>query len=229
MKRVLLILAFAVAASMSLFAQEDLELDALSENKWFLVGRFGESDDLTYKNRSVRVLELESRLDLAISYIEDTDGNINLKYIRIEGPDWAAFEEKMAFINEKFAKWTETAKAEGVTNFKKTIPVDFGEMPGKWSAGFSSRYVTTKLFARFEVDAEGNCTLRIDDWEEYDSSDSSYSSQMHEPFFVFRSPESFAVLYNLIKVENLNRNYEAMKAKLNAKNQAANDLDAKFD
>lgn len=229
MKKIVLVLASILMANICLFAQQSLEPDELSSHGLVLVGRFGASDDLTFKDRSVRVLELKERQDLAIGYTNDMGGNINLKYLRIEGPDWAAFEEKMAIVNEKFAKWTQTAKTDGVTNFKKTIPVDFENIVGKWSIGFTDGYWETKLYAVFEVDSAGGCTLRLDDWEEYDSRSSSYESQMHSPFFVFESPESFNVLYELIKVENVKKNYDQIKAKINAKLQAENDRDAKFD
>lgn len=229
MKKILSILAILLFSSFYLSAQNALEVDGLSEHGFILVGRFGTSSDLSYKDRSVRVLQLKSRNDLCIGYLDDMGGNINLKYLRIEGPDWAAFEEKMAVINEKFTKWTQTAKANGEKGFKKTIPVDFENKVGKFYLGFSDGYYDTELYAVFEVDSNGDCSLRLDDRENYDSRSSSFKDQMHTPFFVFRSPEAFTVLYELIKQENALATFASMQAKIDAKKKAEEDHNAMYD
>lgn len=197
------------------------ETDWLSKKGLILVGRLGK--------RSVRIMEIRDSLSLLIGLIDDTDGNINLRYLRIEAKDYASFEQKMGIINEKFINWSQTAQKEKVTKFKKKIPVDFGDEVGYFTAGFINKWVSTELFAVFEVDDKGNPSLRLDNWEEYDPSNSSYESQMHEPYLVFCSPKDFSQLYELIKYDVASANYKRVKKIVDDANRAINERNAKFD
>src|SRR5574344_2083917 len=201
--------------------QSDLESkDALSKQGLVLVGRF--------YNKSIRLLEVRDSLSLFIGLEDDTNGNINLRYLRIEPSDYPAFEQKMSIVNEKFKSWAQTAKEDHVTKFKKKIPVDFDNEAGYFSMGFSNKYTYTDLYAVFEVDEKGESCLRIDNWEEYDSRNSSYESQMHSPYLYFYSPEDFSKFFELMKYENAVKNYKRVKAIADSENKAKQDQDAKF-
>src|SRR5574344_216705 len=201
--------------------QSDLESkDALSKQGLVLVGRF--------YNKSIRLLEVRDSLSLFIGLEDDTNGNINLRYLRIEPSDYPAFEQKMSIVNEKFKSWAQTAKEDHVTKFKKKIPVDFDNEAGYFSMGFSNKYTYTDLYAVFEVDEKGESCLRIDNWEEYDARNSSYESQMHSPYLYFYSPEDFSKFFELMKYENAVKYYKRVKAIADSANKAKQDQDAKF-
>ena len=201
--------------------QSELERkDALSRQGLVLVGRF--------YNKSIRLIEVRDSLSLFIGLEDDTDGNINLRYLRIEPSKYQAFEQKMSIVNEKFKSWAQTAKEDHVTNFKKKIPVDFENEAGYFSMGFSNKYTYTDLYAVFEVDEKGESRLRIDNWEEYDPGNSSYNSQMHTPYLYFYSPEDFAKFFELMRYDTAVKNYNRVKAIADAANKAVEDRDAKF-
>ena len=188
------------------------EIDDLSESSnMFLVGRFGK--------RSVRISDGGY---LFISLYDDFE-YMSGTYLRIDGKDYASFEKNMAIVNEKFAKWTQTAINDGVRNFRKTI-VDFGDRI-VYLAWFKPQEYT-KLYAVFEVDEKGECLLKLGSKE---IDDSKYAYSNYAPYYTFYSPEDFGKLYEIIKYDNAMKNYEIMKSKIDAKKKAIEDRDAKFD
>lgn len=197
------------------------EKDAMSKQGWYLVGRYG-------YDRSIRLGEIRDSLMLLIGLLDDTDGNINLKYLAVEPSDYPSFEQKMSVVNEKFAQWTLTAQKNNVVNFKKTMPVNFGNEVGYLSVGLFEEYVTTELYAVFEVDDMGKCSLRIDFWEDYDPRSGSYESQLHEPYITFSSPEEFRDFYEQMKYSNAFENYKRVKEMVEAANRVEQNRDAMF-
>ena len=194
------------------------EVDALSEKGIVLVGRFSRFN-IYDPLLSVRVLSLPERKDLCIGLANDMSGNTKPTYIRIEEPDWDAFENQMAIVDEKFEKWSQVA-ATGEKNFKKTIPVNF-ENVGIWSLGVTSYYESTSLYAVFEVDENGNCSLRLDKYEDKPSS--------HIPYFIFYTTEAFHQLYKLIKKENAIHNFELMQKAIERKKLQELERHLKYD
>ena len=190
-------------------------LDQLSENGVILVGR--------WYNRSVRIQKDSDSFLLIISLHDDIEWPLDGKYLIILGEDYVSFEKNMAIVNEKYTKWTQTAKKDGEINFRKTI-VDFGDRIGRMS--LFQMIGTTKLYAVFEVDKNGNCLLKLGS-QEIDDSEYAYSN--YEPYYTFNSPEDFRRFYEIIKYDNAMKNYEIMKAKVDAKKKARDARDAKFD
>ncbi|MBO6222452.1 MAG: hypothetical protein J6N56_01555 [Bacteroidales bacterium] len=215
MKRNCLLLIVALLFSLSnAFSQEANNVDLLSEKTPLkLVGRFGDC--------SVRVFRYKGTdsLVLCIGLLDDLDGNINLKYLRVEPEDWASFESKMAVVDEKFSKWAETARKENVKNFRKVVPVDFENIVGRFSFGYRG-YYETPLYAVFEVNENGKSILRLVDNEDYDRPSS---------LLWFYSPQEFHDLYELIRFDNASARFLEMESRVKALEQAEKDRDAKFD
>lgn len=215
--------------SISLPAQDMDALDDLSECGIIRIGSFGTGEDSDTTTLKVRVLRRgEDSLDVLIGmgYEIGHDNSIDMRYLRVEAKDYLSFKENISVVNEKYSKWTETAKSEGIKNFKKKIPVDFGEEVGYWAFVLYSqsfRYESTECYAIFEVDDEGNCTLRIDNVEEYKNKETNY----HRPFFVFYSPEAFNALYNIIS--NVHKRYLQVKPLIDAHEKSIAERDSKFD
>ncbi len=215
--------------SISLPAQDRDVLDDLSECGLIRIGSFGTGEDSDTTTLKVRVLRRgEDSLDVLIGmgYEFGHDKSIDMRYLRVEAKDYLSFKKNMSVVNEKYSKWTDTAKSEGIKNFKKKIPVDFGDEVGYWAFVLyyqDFRYESTKCYAIFEVDDEGNCTLRIDNVEEYETNGTNY----HRPFFVFYSPEAFDALYNIIS--NVRDRYLQVKHLIDAHEKSIAERDAKFD
>lgn len=193
------------------------EIDQISERyEMVLVGR--------WKYYSARIyVDNDDEFYLSISLHDDIKWPLDGKYLMVLGKDYASFEKNMAIVNEKFAKWTQTAKTDGVKNFRKTI-VDFGDRIGHMSM-FEFRG-GTKLYAVFEVDENGSCLLKLGSQE---IDDSRYAYSNYEPYYTFNSPEKFRKFYEIIKYDNAMKNYGILKSKINAKKKAIEDRDAKFD
>jgi hypothetical protein len=192
------------------------EIDQISEHyEMKLVGRLGYI--------SVRIGKADDKFLLFTSLHDDIEWPLDGRYLVISGEDYASFEKNMAIVNEKYAKWTQTAKTEGVKNFRKTI-VDFGDRIGRMSL-FKMRG-TTKLYAVFEVDEMGKCLLKFGSQE---IDDSQYAYSNYAPYYTFYSPEDFRKFYEITKYDNAMKNYEKIKAKVDAKKKSIEDRDAKFD
>lgn len=209
------VIAFLLLASFSLYAQNDYWIDEETEQGFVLVGRWNKTDD--FPGYSVRIYKDSDVFFLLLSLYDDTQIG-GRRILRISGKDYASFEKNMFAVNEKFAKWTQTAKTDGVTNFEKTIPVDFGDE--LVYCNNSGNYLT-ELYAVFYVDSSGDCHLRLDDREN--------ESSNHRPFIWIHSQEALNELCETIKFDNAMKNYDIMKAKLDARKKAAEDRDAKFD
>ena len=192
-------------------------IDQVSEqSEMLLVGRLGYI--------SVRIGKPNDKeFFLLMSLHDDIEWPLDGRYLVVWGDDYASFEKNMAIVNEKFAKWTQTAKTDGEKNFRKTI-VDFGDKIGRMSL-FNMRG-TTKLYAVFEVDENGECLLKFGSQE---IDDSQYAYSNYAPYYTFYSPEDFRKFYEIIKYDNAMKNYKIMKSKLDAKKKAIEDRDAKFD
>ncbi|MBR6083386.1 MAG: hypothetical protein IKP62_10775 [Salinivirgaceae bacterium] len=192
------------------------EIDQISESGMIFVGRCGYISARIHKNNDKELL-------LLMSLHDDIKWPLDGKYLVVSGEDYASFEKNMAIVNEKYAKWTQTAKTDGVKNFRKTI-VDFGDKIGRMSL-FNMRG-TTKLYAVFEVDENGKCLLKFGS-QEIDDSEYAYSN--YAPYYTFYSPENFREFYEIIKYDNAMKNYKIMKSKLDAKKKSIEDRNAKFD
>ena len=192
------------------------EIDQISESGMIFVGRCGYISARIHKNNDKELL-------LLMSLHDDIKWPLDGKYLVVSGEDYASFEKNMAIVNEKYAKWTQTAKTDGVKNFRKTI-VDFGDRIGRMSL-FNMRGMT-KLYAVFEVDEKGECLLKLGSQE---IDDSKYAYSNYEPYYIFYSPEDFREFYEIIKYDNAMKNYKIIKAKVDAKKKNIEDRNAKFD
>lgn len=193
------------------------EIDQISEQaEMVLVGRLGTISARIGKAK-------DGNFYLYMSLHDDIKWPLDGKYLVVRGVEYASFEKNMAIVNEKYAKWTQTAKTDGVKNFRKTI-VDFGDRIARMSM-FDVRG-KTKLYAVFEVDEYGRCLLKLGS-QEIDDSEYAYSN--YAPYYTFYSPEDFREFYEIIKYDNAMKNYGIMKSKIDAKKKAIEDRDAKFD
>ena len=196
---------------------QNYALDQVSEqSEMLLVGRWEYFSARIYKAN-------DKEFFLSMSLHDDIKWPLDGKYLMVMGEDYASFEKNMAIVNEKFAKWTQTAKIEGVKDFRKTI-VYFGDRIGRMSL-FEIRGMT-KLYAVFEVDGNGKCLLKLGSQE---IDDSQYSYSNYAPYYTFYSPEDFRKFYEIIKYDNAMKNYNIMKSKIDAKKKAIENRDAKFD
>lgn len=211
------VIAFLLLASFSLYAQNDNDIDELSKQGLIFAGRWYKTDD--FPGFSVRVHKDSDKFFVFFSlYNEEQLGR---KFLRVDGKDYALFEKNMAIVNEKFLKWTQTAKSDGVKNFTKTIPVDFGDNIVYCTSGGNWK---TKLYAVFEVDEDGDCLLRLDDREIEDP-----DNYHHSPYLRIYSQERFGEFCEVMKFDNVMKNYEITKSKIDAKKKAAEDRNARFD
>ena len=222
MKQIIILLISIFSMELTSYAQE---VDNLSKDGLLLVGRFRPWEHEDYL--SVRVYKpADQMMTLWIGLNGDMSGNINLRYLVIKDDDWKSFEENMAIVDEKFEKWSQMAVILDEKNFKKTIPVDFEHIT--LASLWTGHAISTKLYAVFEVNSRGKCTLRLDEWENYTPGGSSIEEQMHTPYFIFDSPEAFNCLYELIKRENAIKNYNVMQKKVEAVKQQERDHNAQY-
>ena len=204
------------SSSKPLALNYDYEIDELSEQGLIFAGRWYKTDD--FPGFSVRVHKDSDKFFVFFSlYNEEQLGR---KFLRVEGKDYASFEKNMAIVNEKFVKWAQTAKSDGVKNFTKTIPVDFGDNIVYCTSGGNWK---TKLYAVFEVDEDGDCRLRLDDREIEDP-----NNYHHSPYLRIYSQKRFGEFCEVMKFDNVMKNYEIMKSKIDAKENAIKNRNAKF-
>ncbi len=112
-------------------------------------------------------LEAELADDGSIStlFIEVEGENHDEVFIKLKGSQLNAFHSAMRVIRDKFLEWKGVAEENGVTDYARTIQVDFPEVEGWWYCenDWKDSYAY-EPDVTFIVDDEGDCYVMIDDY-----------------------------------------------------------------
>ena len=169
-------------------------------------------------NYSIRAMQKDStdtyHIFLGLSH--DRDGNINIRYLHIFPEDYAQFYSCFCQVRDKFTEWTRTATANGIKDFKKQIPVDFGETVYRVKFFGSGGNYSTDFVATFSVDSEGQSFLMLGTREKEDY------------FYAYGSPERFSALVDLVGLDNIRKKYDAYLQRKAQREKAETDRNSLF-
>ena len=127
----------------------------------------------------------------------DRDGNLNIRYLHVFPKDYEAFYSCFCQVRDKYEEWSRTAAENSVKDFKKKIPVDFGEAVCKLSLLGRGGNYATEFIATFAVESDGQAKLLLG------------SADNEREFYVYSSPEQFSTLVSQVSIENIKAKYDA--------------------
>ena len=171
---------------------QDIEVDGLTQAGLVFIDSF-------YGNEySIRAMEEDGTdtFHVLLGLSNDRNGNINLRYFHVFPKDYSQFYSCLCQVRDKFTEWAKTASENGVKNFNKQIPVDFGNTVYKYSSLGPGKNYSIDFVTTFSVDEEGQSSLRLGaKGDEYDC-------------YIYESPEEFSALVDKVGLDNIREKYE---------------------